>query len=53
MTSFGFYNVTPLGVLAYSLVIGQAMIGLFMTLLSLARFIALIPTPESLDATAQ
>ncbi|WP_318480441.1 hypothetical protein [Photobacterium leiognathi] len=53
MTSFGFYNVTPLGVLAYSLVIGQAMIGLFMTLLSLARFIGVIPTPKSLDATEQ
>jgi hypothetical protein len=53
MTSFGFYNVTPLGVMAYSLVIGQAMIGLFMTLLSLARFIALIPTPDSMDETEQ
>ncbi|AMO67894.1 hypothetical protein DOK_02686 [gamma proteobacterium BDW918] len=51
MTSFGYYNVTPLGVLAYSLVIGQAMIGLFMTLLSLARFIGLIPTPKSRDVT--
>ncbi|RUO38605.1 hypothetical protein CWE13_02870 [Aliidiomarina shirensis] len=51
MTSFGYYNVTPLGVLAYSLVIGQAMIGLFMTLLSLARFIGLIPTPKSRDIT--
>jgi len=53
MTSFGYYNVTPLGVLAYSLVIGQAMIGLFMTLLSLARFIGLIPTPKSRDLTEQ
>lgn len=53
MTSFGYYNVTPLGVLAYSLVIGQAMIGLFMTLLSLARFIGLIPTPKSRDITEQ
>ena len=53
MTSFGFYNVTPLGVLAYSLVLGQAMIGLFMTLLSLARFIGVIPTPKSMDVTEQ
>lgn len=53
MTSFGFYNVTPLGVVAYSLVIGQAMIGLFMTLLSLARFIGVIPTPKSMDITEQ
>ncbi|RMA82620.1 hypothetical protein [Umboniibacter marinipuniceus] len=53
MTSFGYYNVTPLGVLAYSLVIGQAMIGLFMTLLSLARFIGLIPTPKSMDVHEQ
>ncbi|MGB1950788.1 MAG: hypothetical protein ACPHQ9_08495 [Marinobacter sp.] len=53
MTSFGYYNVTPLGVWAYSLVIGQAMIGLFMTLLSLARFIGLIPTPKSRDVTEQ
>lgn len=53
MTSFGYYNVTPLGVLAYSLVIGQAVIGLFMTLLSLARFIGLIPTPKSRDITEQ
>ncbi len=53
MTSFGFYNVTPLGVVAYSLVIGQAMIGVFMTLLSLARFIGVIPTPKSMDITEQ
>ncbi|WP_117234198.1 hypothetical protein [Vibrio maerlii] len=53
MTSFGFYNVIPLGVVAYSLVIGQALIGLFMTLLSLARFIGVIPTPKSLDRTEQ
>lgn len=53
MTSFGFYNITPLGVVAYSLVIGQAMIGLFMTLLSLARFIGVIPTPKSMDITEQ
>lgn len=53
MTSFGYYNVTPLGVLAYTLVIGKAMIGLFMTLLSLARFIGLIPTPKSRDITEQ
>lgn len=51
MTSFGFYNVTPLSVLAYSIVIAQAMIGLFMTLLSLARFIGLIPAPATLDET--
>jgi len=49
MTSFGFYNVTPLSVLAYTIVIAQALIGLFMTLLSLARFIGLIPTPKSRD----
>ena len=51
MTSFGFYNVTPLSVLAYTIVIAQAVIGLFMTLLSLARFIGLIPNPETMDIT--
>lgn len=51
MTSFGFYNVTPLSVLAYAIVIAQAVIGLFMTLLSLARFIGLIPNPETMDQT--
>ncbi len=53
MTSFGFYNVTPLGVLAYSLVIGQALTGLFMTLLSLARFIGILPAPKSKDVRDQ
>jgi len=49
MTSFGFYNIIPHSVFAYTIVIGQAMIGLFMTLLSLARFISLIPTPDTMD----
>ena len=49
MTSFGFANISPLSVLAYSIVIGQAIIGLFMTLLSLARFISLIPSPQTMD----
>ena len=49
MTSFGFYNVIPLSLLAYSLLIFQAITGLFMTLLSLSRFISLIPNPKSLD----
>ena len=53
MTSFGFANITPLSVLAYTIVISQAMIGLFMTLLSLARFISLIPNPKTMDEFEQ
>ena len=33
------------------MVLGQGLIGLFMTLLSLARFISLIPTPPTHDET--
>ncbi|MDM8566679.1 ion channel [Candidatus Halobeggiatoa sp. HSG11] len=49
MTTFGFNNIIPLSIVGYSIVIGQAMIGLFMTLLSLARFISLLPNPDTMD----
>lgn len=53
MTSFGVENIAPTGVLAYTIVIAQAMIGLFMTLLSLARFIGLLPAPGTLTKEEQ
>lgn len=53
MTSFGVENISPSGVLAYTIVIAQAMIGLFMTLLSLARFIGLLPAPGTMTKEEQ
>ena len=53
MTSFGVENIDPTGVLAYTIVIAQAMIGLFRTLLSLARFIGLLPAPGTLTKEEQ
>ncbi len=49
MTTFGDPNIAPKNLCAASLILYQSVIGLFMTLLSLARFIAFIPTPKSSD----
>jgi hypothetical protein len=49
MTTFGDPNVVPKNLWAASLILYQSVIGLFMTLLSLARFIAFIPKPKSSD----
>lgn len=50
MTTFGEPNISPKGILAASLILWQSVVGIFMTLLSLARFISLIPTPKSKDS---
>ena len=49
MTTFGEPNVSPNGAFAAGLILWQSFVGVFMTLLSLARFIGLIPTPKTKD----
>jgi len=49
MTTFGHAAISPTGILGNMLVFIQSVIGLFMALLILARFISLIPTPETMD----
>lgn len=49
MTTFGQTRALPIGMLGELLIFLQSAIGLFMTLLILARFISLIPKPETLD----
>ena len=49
MTTFGEPNMVPKNLWTVGLILYQSVIGLFMTLVSLARFIALIPTPDSSD----
>ncbi len=49
MTTFGEPNISPKAPWGAMLILFQSGTGLFMTLLSLARFISLIPTPESSD----
>lgn len=49
MTTFGHSTVAPNGTLGDVLIFIQAVIGVFMALLIIARFIALIPTPKTLD----
>lgn len=49
MTTFGEPNIVPKAPWGAILILFQSGIGLFMTLLTLARFISLIPTPESSD----
>lgn len=53
MTTFGDFDLMPRSNLAAIILLFHATIGLFMTLLSLARFISLIPTPKTLDPTEQ
>ena len=49
MTTFGYSTIFPKEPLGDILTLMQSVIGLFMALLILARFISLIPTPETLD----
>lgn len=49
MTTFGHSAISPTETLGDILIFIQSAIGLFMALLILARFISLIPTPETLD----
>ncbi len=49
MTTFGFTSITPHDGFANVLVFIHSAIGLFMVLLVLARFIAVLPQPESMD----
>jgi hypothetical protein len=49
MTTFGHTAIFPTETLGDILIFIQSVIGLFMALLILARFISLIPTPETLD----
>ncbi len=50
MTTFGDFDLLPKTDLAAAVLLFHATVGLFMTLLSLARFISLIPAPKSKDA---
>lgn len=49
MTTFGDFDLLPKSGLAAVVLLFHATVGLFMTLLSLARFISLIPAPKSKD----
>lgn len=49
MTTFGHTIISPTETVGGILVFLQSIIGLFMALLILARFISLIPTPETMD----
>ena len=49
MTTFGYSTIFPKETLGYILTLTQSIIGLFMALLILARFISLIPAPQTMD----
>jgi hypothetical protein len=49
MTTFGDFDLIPKTTLAAFVLLFHATVGLFMTLLSLARFISLIPAPKTRD----
>jgi hypothetical protein len=49
MTNFGHTVVSSTTIFGYILVFVQSVIGLFMTLLIIARFISLLPKPDTLD----
>ena len=53
MTTFGEFDLMPQSRLAAGVLLFHATVGLFMTLLSLARFISLLPAPRSTDKTEQ
>jgi hypothetical protein len=53
MTTFGQTGVSPTGILGSILIFFQSATGLFMALVILARFISLIPEPETLDEFEQ
>lgn len=50
MTTFGDFDLMPKTTAAAFVLLFHATVGLFMTLLSLARFISLIPAPKTRDA---
>jgi hypothetical protein len=50
MTTFGDFDLIPQTTVAAFILLFHATVGLFMTLLSLARFISLIPPPKTRDA---
>ena len=50
MTTFGDFDLLPKTSTAAFVLLFHASVGLFMTLLSLARFISLIPAPKTRDA---
>lgn len=50
MTTFGDFDLLPKTTVAAFVLLFHATVGLFMTLLSLARFISLIPAPKTRDA---
>ena len=49
MTTFGDFDLLPKTNFAAAVLLFHATVGLFMTMLSIARFISLIPTPKSAD----
>lgn len=49
MTTFGDFDLMPKSTFGAFILLFHATVGLFMTLLSLARFISLIPAPKSMD----
>ena len=49
MTNFGSPNIQPSSNIGLYIIWTQSVAGLFMTLISLARFIGLLPRPETLD----
>ena len=49
MTTLGYGDITPKSQWGIVIVIIQALIGIFMAILLLARFIALLPKPKSID----
>ncbi len=49
MTTFGEFDLLPRSNMAAVILLFHSAVGLFMTLLSLARFISLIPEPETRD----
>lgn len=53
MTTFGDFDLMPKTNLAAVVLLFHATVGLFMTLLSLARFISLLPSPKTLDPNEQ
>lgn len=48
-TTFGYASTFPVAKVGYVLVSSEAAIGVFMALVILARFVSLIPSPETLD----
>lgn len=49
MTNFGTPQLHPSSKIGFYVIWGQSLVGLFMTLISLARFINLLPKPDTID----